>query len=594
MSADVLAEKKRLWILVAVAIWLFVASATLLIHRDAVAALDFADTDDAQRFGQVRDWLGGQAWGDIDQHRMNPPAGAVMHWSRLVDLPIAGLYLIAAPVAGPDAAERAAAALAPQFALLMAMLMVALAAFRLAGPKAAVLAPLFLAASGQLLPYFAPLRIDHHGWQVALLLGIVAMLVDGRMRMASGVAAGAMAAVALTIALEFLPHIALASLVLAAAWVARPAFGPMLQGYGAALALGTAAAYPAFVPTARWGAAMCDAMSPVYLAALVASGLLAFALPRFRALDTTRRRGVAAAAGLGVVGASLLYFFPHCAGGPTAGLDPRLLPVLERINEARSLLSYLEDKPETVLFYGLYPLVGIAASAIMLRGAGTEHERFGWLLVLILLGTTSLLMLAQVRAMSGPHAIAVVAAAALASRWLPRARSIAAPLPRILATVALLLGTTAALPLFAGLAVAQANGNAGNTANQTSSCTAAATLAPISRLPRGVMANVVDMGPALLVHTPHTIMAGPYHRSANMILDGMAIWRAGDDEARAIGARYDADYLLGCVAAGDLSMARREAPAGLWARLEAGQVPAWLEPLPLTPGSPLRLYRIKG
>ena len=49
----------------------------------------FADTDDAMRLVVVRDFLGGQGWYDSIQHRLNTPYGAEMHWSRLVDLPLA-------------------------------------------------------------------------------------------------------------------------------------------------------------------------------------------------------------------------------------------------------------------------------------------------------------------------------------------------------------------------------------------------------------------------------------------------------------------------------------------------------------------------
>jgi hypothetical protein len=46
-------------------------------------------TDDAMRLVQVRDLLAGQNWFDPVQHRLAPPDGVIMHWSRLIDLPIA-------------------------------------------------------------------------------------------------------------------------------------------------------------------------------------------------------------------------------------------------------------------------------------------------------------------------------------------------------------------------------------------------------------------------------------------------------------------------------------------------------------------------
>src|SRR3990167_2986593 len=53
------------------------------------------DGDDVMRLVQVRDLLNGQGWFDLVQPRLGPEGGTLMHWSRLVDLPIAA---IAAPL----------------------------------------------------------------------------------------------------------------------------------------------------------------------------------------------------------------------------------------------------------------------------------------------------------------------------------------------------------------------------------------------------------------------------------------------------------------------------------------------------------------
>ena len=52
------------------------------------------DPDSFLRLVQVRDLLAGQGWFDLVQHRMDPPGGALIHWSRLIDAPIAGLILL--------------------------------------------------------------------------------------------------------------------------------------------------------------------------------------------------------------------------------------------------------------------------------------------------------------------------------------------------------------------------------------------------------------------------------------------------------------------------------------------------------------------
>jgi hypothetical protein len=70
----------------------------LLTSARSIVEHRFPDPDDALRLQQVRDWLGGQGWFDLTQHRLDPLHGGVpMHWSRLVDLPLAGVMLALRP-----------------------------------------------------------------------------------------------------------------------------------------------------------------------------------------------------------------------------------------------------------------------------------------------------------------------------------------------------------------------------------------------------------------------------------------------------------------------------------------------------------------
>jgi hypothetical protein len=72
------------------------------------------DTDDNMRIAQVRAWLNdGQGWFDLRQYRLDWPEGANIHWSRLVDLPIAGLILLGRLFTDGPRAEQFAVAIAP-------------------------------------------------------------------------------------------------------------------------------------------------------------------------------------------------------------------------------------------------------------------------------------------------------------------------------------------------------------------------------------------------------------------------------------------------------------------------------------------------
>ncbi|MDF8352885.1 hypothetical protein [Ensifer adhaerens] len=89
------------------------------------------DNDDAMRLVEVRDLLAGQSWFDLTQPRLGLEGGTLMHWSRLIDLPIAGLMSIFRPFVGVEQAEVLALAIWP-----MALAVGLLAAMGLAGRRA--------------------------------------------------------------------------------------------------------------------------------------------------------------------------------------------------------------------------------------------------------------------------------------------------------------------------------------------------------------------------------------------------------------------------------------------------------------------------
>src|SRR5262245_57481523 len=91
------AETRRLLLL----LWAVTVGSYLLAGR----GLDLS-TDDAMRLVQVRDLLGGQAWFDLTQYRLSPPDGVVMHWSRLIDLPIAILIRAGELILSPAMAQQ--------------------------------------------------------------------------------------------------------------------------------------------------------------------------------------------------------------------------------------------------------------------------------------------------------------------------------------------------------------------------------------------------------------------------------------------------------------------------------------------------------
>ncbi|HEX2762898.1 MAG TPA: AcrB/AcrD/AcrF family protein, partial [Allosphingosinicella sp.] len=211
----------------------------------SIDAFALGDTDDNMRMMQVRDLIAGQDWFDLRQYKLNPPYGADIHWSRLVDLPIAGIKLALAPLIGGAPAERAAVAAAPLLPMAVAMTALAVTARRMIAPLAWLPALALLVCGHSVRGMWSPLRIDHHGWQLALLAAAVAGLTDPK-RARGGAILGVATALSLVIGLEMLLYLALLGAITALLWLRDQAEGRRLATYGASLAGGCALGFLLF------------------------------------------------------------------------------------------------------------------------------------------------------------------------------------------------------------------------------------------------------------------------------------------------------------------------------------------------------------
>ena len=106
--ADRLTERWRLLVLLG---WVAMAAWLIFERWNNIRWFALGDTDDNLRMAQVRALIAGQDWFDLRQYKLNPPFGADIHWSRLVDLPFAGLILLFRPLVGGAEAELASTGL---------------------------------------------------------------------------------------------------------------------------------------------------------------------------------------------------------------------------------------------------------------------------------------------------------------------------------------------------------------------------------------------------------------------------------------------------------------------------------------------------
>ncbi|MCP3736367.1 AcrB/AcrD/AcrF family protein [Sphingomonas sp. RP10(2022)] len=578
----------RHWIALTLLAWAMVATWYVWHDWNMVRWLSLGDTDDNMRLMQVRAWLAGQPWYDLRNYRLNPPVGFDIHWSRIVDLPIAGLILFFRLFTSNAWAERLACGIAPLIPLSIAMLGVAATVRRLIHPLAWPLGVLFLLGTSATMLMFLPERIDHHGWQLAMLSLTVAGLCDAQ-GARGGLMVGLASAVSLSIGLEMLPYCAMAGAILTLRWVWERAEAIRLQAYALSLGGGSAIGFAAFASNANY-AMRCDALTPVWLSVTVAAGALLFLMARLNPQARGVRIGLAVAAGA-VIAAGFVHFFPQCLGRPE-GVSPELQKNwLDNVREAKPIYKH----PFRLGFpIAALPVVGVIGVILGTWRARRSPMLIGWSAVALFVTFACAMLLWQVRAGPAAQLLAVPGATLLGwivLPWLLEHRSMPV---RIGGTVAAFLIVSG---LFAGLIIKylpvdRPNAYTKRVNGATGSCVRYTVLKALDRYPAQTIFTFTDLGPRLITVTHHDAIAGPYHRNGDAILDVQHAFGRSADEAHAIIRRHGATMLLICPNHSESTNYRARNPGGFYDQLAHGQVPAWLTPLPLPRNSPLRLFKV--
>jgi hypothetical protein len=582
---DFLDRQWRRWLLV---LWLIVAGYMLYDRWGSIRIFALGDTDDNMRIMQVRALLQGQGWYDLTQHRL---AGSNIHWSRLVDLPIAGLKLLFTPLVGGRDAEQIAVAVAPLLPMLAAMAAIATIVRRLVAPLAFPLAIIILAFAGSTIGMFQPLRIDHHGWQLAMLAWAIASLTDPK-RARGGITLGIATALSLVIGMEMLLYLAVAGAIVALMWIRDAAESRRLFAYGVSLAGGCALGFLIFASNAN-RAPVCDALSPVWLSAMIFAGAIAILLAMKPPATRWGRFAAAAAAGLVLAGA-FAWTWPHCLGRLEHST-----PELDRLwlSKVREAMPIWRHGAETTVLTVTLPVFGLIGYALMLWRERRDLARLiPWASVGAVAALAAALLCWQTRAGPAAQLLSIPGVTALAwfsIQWVMSLRNMFA---RIIGAVIVFLLVSGIVANYLSIrffhSPLSSSRRQVNFANNR--CPTLAALAPIARQPRGMVLTFVDLGPRLITVTPHDAITGPYHRNGEQIIDVMHAWRGDADNAHRTAVKYRVNYVLICPNLSESTVYRAEAPRGFYMQLMANKVPGWLQPVALPANSPYRMWRIVG
>ena len=598
------ASRSRPSIFLAALATTFAVAAVMLARGDATGIVN---NDDLMRMVAVRDLLAGQSWWDVTQYRLGTAEGVWMHWSRLVDAPIAALVLLGQALLGSREAGEAFAGHAwPFLTLFGALVAIGWGALRLGG--AAALKPAMIVGGVALFTVgvFAPGSFDHHNVQIALALTLFAAILPAPVRgqtplgreprVRFGIAPGIAAVTAvlmLAIGMETLPYVAVAGVVVSMLWAGGAIDKNDAQQFGLVLAASCSILFVALVPAACWFEASCDAFRVFHPVMAPACGLgLAFA----------RRLPLATAAGrlsaltcLGVLALALVAsVFPHCLADPLAGLDPRLKTFwLDGVVEARSASVLWRTDP-----FALPGLFGMAAVAlaVSLHAAMTERNRAAHLAMAAMMLVGLAVTYWQQRGGMFAAALAVLPLALWIARLAGEAGKAGALRP------ALILAWAASLNIVWGLtgaALAKASAGAPTvtqqaaTASRDAYCFSPALYEPLKAEPAGTLVGGTDLGASILALTGHRAIAGPYHRNTKGNLLLIEAMTAPQERSRAILKGVKATIVADCVASPDSRDFVAAAPTGFLAQLrDDANRPTWIERIEATAGSSLVLYRI--
>ena len=526
-------------------VWGFVVFCYLLHPDSAILRGELPDTDDYMYLTQVIDWLKGQGWFDNTQYRLNPPDGTMLHFTRLVQLPLAGIIAALHHGAGLSwiTAATIAAAIWPLVLLMVLFASLRWTATAFVSRDWRNLAPFVALFAPVVMFQYMPGRVDHTGLiiiMVTLALGCVLSVMTQPERRRWPLLAGTLLAIGLAVALEILPW-----LLLLAAWIG---FWMLWQGrllaragvlFGLSLYLTACALLALLRPPAVWMQPDLLWFSSAYVALC---GMIACCLVLAALLNNLPHHWLRLLlGGLVAIGAgtAFLLHLPQLITGPYGDVQPRLADLLlQNIGEAIPLNNSVKSVPDLLIALAL-PLLGLLACFAFWHDAKGQ-QRWQWLLLLLLLFTAVMLAtFYQKRFLTYAQLFSILPLMAFVQQVLGYVSALLHGGKLLTAKVGLIL----AVGFLPGILLPAINENrslypdlvlfpmlhsvSGKECRMN-------ILSQILLLPdyygdhpRRIMA-MINEGPELLFRTPHSVYAAPYHTNVKGNLLALDFFSARD------------------------------------------------------------------
>jgi hypothetical protein len=536
--------------------------AFLVYPHSPVLHFDLPDTDDYTYLNQVLDWLKGQGWYDNVQHRLNPPYGVPIHFSRLTMLPMVGIIKIIQFLGlGPKGSALLMATIYPPMLLAVFFLTLRFTAASFMPREWAGITSFVGLFATSALFMFQPGRVDHHGLNLILIATVIGcvtrMVLQPDVRKWPLLAGGAMA-LSLVVALEILPWLLLISAFIGL-WAAFKTGNAVRSGLLYSLTLFLGSFLGLLVARPPEGLFQLDVLAYSVVYVILTGGVAIAFCGQFLAtrapLAVRLLVGVVMAAGAGFL---FLRHFPELMTGPYGGIDPALAHIiLDEISEAQPMKEVWTSW--LTLFWPMATCcVSFPVALWFLRKARGADAWVWSLQVLMMLGAAGLALFYQRRFIVMLSMLHIIPLAVLlqhgwgwiAAHWRGRLRFFAE------IGIILLAG-----PLPAVLVPALVDGRSFNTgvllfpvgiSPQAVACETY-TLENVLRNPMGLgkkpltIMNPLGEGPELLFRTQHRVLAAPYHMDVEGNVDSTRFFSTPyPDEAETIVRRRGIDLVLTC------------------------------------------------
>ncbi len=113
----------------------------------------------------------------------------------------------------------------------------------------------------------------------------------------------------------------------------------------------------------------------------------------------------------------------------------------------------------------------------------------------------------------------------------------------------------------------------------------------LKTLPKANVISDLTTSSAVLFHTQHTVVAGPYHRNQRAILDTLDFMGTTEAKAKAVAEKYKLSFLGFCT--GKFANSPSDyGPDSVTAKITMGKIPTWLQEVS-PQGERFRVFKIR-